>query len=175
MLASLDRVAARLVRLAALIGTIGLLVEVVVILTDVVGRGFGEPLRGAQDISIMALVLIVFGGMALCDRIGGHISVDIFERHFPGWMNRGADIVSAVLGAVVFALIAWTMWESAALSEMLNLSTNIINLPKAWFQYAVVVLSLVTALGMALRAVSLSLGQGWPGRDEAEALKDTAE
>lgn len=127
------------------------------ILIDVTGRFFGHPLIGAQDISTMAMVLIVFGGMALCDKIGGHISVDIFENSMSGWMIRLGDIISALLGAAIFAGIAWTTWDSAALSRMLNLATNIINLPKAWFQYFVIVAALITALGMLLRAVTLTL------------------
>lgn len=159
MLATLEKGADGLTRLSALTGTLGLFVAVAVTLVDVIGRFFGSPLTGAQDISTMAMVLIVFGGMALCDKIGGHISVDIFENSMPGWMVRLGDVVSALLGAAIFVGIAWTTWDSAALSRMLNLATNIINLPKAWFQYFVIVAALITALGMFLRAVTLTLGR----------------
>jgi TRAP-type C4-dicarboxylate transport system permease small subunit len=162
VLASLQKGADGLTRLSALIGMIGLIAEVVVILIDVVGRFFGHPLTGAQDISMMAMVLIVFGGMALCDRIGGHIAVDLFENSMPTWMVRLGDVISALLGAAIFFGIAWTTWESAGLSRMLNLATNIINLPKAWFQYFMVVASVITALGMLLRALTLSLGHKTP-------------
>ncbi|WP_246022213.1 TRAP transporter small permease [Pararhodobacter zhoushanensis] len=158
MLRTLDTFAGRVIALAAVLGTLGLLAEVVVILIDVIGRYFGSPLRGAQDVTQMAMVVLVFGGMALCDRQGGHIAVDLFERSFPNWLNKLTDIVAAVLGALVFGLIAWNMWKSASISQMLNLSTNIINLPKDWFQYYVVVCSVITAAGMTLRAVYLSLG-----------------
>lgn len=162
MLARLQSWADGLIRLSALIGTLGLIAEVVVILIDVVGRYFGAPLKGAQDISQMSMVLVVFGGMALCDKVGGHINVDLFEASLPAWAIRLGDVLSALFGALIFAGIAWTVWESAALSRMLNLSTNIINLPKAWFQYAMVAMSLVTAAGMILRAAALGLGQHAP-------------
>ncbi|UUP16699.1 TRAP transporter small permease [Nitratireductor thuwali] len=157
MLTGLRRLADRLIGLSAIIGAIGLLVEVVVILADVVGRYFGVPLAGAQDISQMTMVIVVFGGMALCDRLGGHISVDVFEPAFPHWLNRWTDIVAALLGAVIFAGIAWTVFESARLSQMLNLSTNIIGLPKYWFQWTLSAFALVTAFGMLLRAVEMVL------------------
>lgn len=157
MLRTLDKIAAGVIALAAFLGTIGLVGEVVVILIDVVGRYFGAPLRGAQDISQMAMVVLVFGGMALCDRQGGHIAIDIFERRFPAWLNRIADVIGALLGAVIFVGIGWNMWKSAQISEMLNLATNIINLPKAWFQYYVVAACAVTAFGMALRALTMAL------------------
>ena len=148
----LDRWAGRLIRLSALAGTIGLITAVLVILVDVVGRYFGAPLRGAQDISTMAMVVLVFGGMALCDRLGGHISVDLLEPAMPRWLRLAGDLLSDLLGAAIFLGLAWTIWESAGLSRMLNLATNIIQLPKAWFQYVAVVMSAITALGMLLRA-----------------------
>lgn len=157
MLAYAQRGADGLTSLSALIGTLGLIAEVVVILVDVIGRYFGAPLKGAQDISEMSMILIVFGGMALCDKVGGHISVDLFENAMPRWMIRTGDILSALLGATIFLGIAWTTWDSAALSRMLNLATNIIQLPKVWFQYAIIAASLITALGMLLRALALTL------------------
>lgn len=166
---TLRRTLDMLIHVAAAIGALALIGELGVILADVVGRYFGAPLRGAQDLSTMGLAVLVFGGMALCDRLGGHVSVDVFERKFPDWLNRGSDIVSAALGAAVFAGIAWTVWESAGLSQMLNLKTNIIDLPKWWFQWAVVAFSLITALGMALRCVELLLGAPRPTHAAPEA------
>jgi len=75
----------------------------------------------------------------------------------PGWMIRIGDALSALLGAGIFLGIAWATLESAGRSKMLNLATNIIGLPKVHFQYFVVAAALVTALGMPLRAVSLTL------------------
>lgn len=151
----------RLIGLAATIGALGLLVEVVVILTDVIGRATGAPLYGSQDMITMTMVILVFGAMALCDRNGGHIAVDIFERYYPPAMNRFIDILSAALGGVIFLALAWAVWESAKLSVMLNLSTNLINLPKAWFQWALSAFAVLTALGMFLRAAELAI----TGRD----------
>mgnify|MGYP000618884184 CR=1 FL=1 len=161
MLPAINKLADRLISLSALLGSIGLIVEVVVILVDVTGRYFGSPLTGAQDISQMAMVIVVFGGMALCDRMGGHVAVDIFERYFPRGFNRAVDILSALIGAVIFLALAWAVYESAKLSVMLNLSTNLLNLPKVWFQWALCGFAVVTALGMTLRAAELALS----GRD----------
>jgi len=157
VLATVQKGADGLTRLSALIATLGLITEVVVILVDVIGRYFGAPLKGAQDISEMAMVVLVFGAMALCDKVGGHISIDLFENAMPRWMVRSGDIASALIGAAIFLGIAWTTWQSAELSKMLNLATNIIKLPKVWFQYFILVASLITAAAMILRAISLIL------------------
>jgi len=161
MIAHLRTWADRLIGLSATIGALGLLVEVGVILTDVIGRAFGYPLYGSQDMITMAKVIRVFGGMAMCDRDGGHIAVDIFEPRYPSWLNSFIDIFAAALGAMIFVFIAWAILESAKLSIMLNLSTNLLRLPKAWFQWGLAGLSIVTAFGMLLRAVELALS----GRD----------
>ncbi|WP_439522928.1 TRAP transporter small permease [Marivita sp.] len=151
----------RLIGLSAAIGSIALLLVVVVILVDVVGRAFGSPLYGGQDITTMASVIVIFAPMALCDRLGGHISVDLFERYFPDGVNRFIDISVAVIGAVIFAALAWATWDSAKLSVMLNLSTNLLYLPKVYFQWAAIGFMGLASLGLALRALELIL----TGRD----------
>lgn len=146
----------RLINLSVSIGACGLLFSVGVILIDVIGRAFGRPLYGSQDLTITAMVLLVFGAMALCDRNGGHIAVDVFERYFPAAMNRAIDVISALIGAVIFLALAWAVWESAKLSVMLNLSTNLLYIPKAWTQWALVAFCLLSAFGLGLRAAELA-------------------
>lgn len=155
------KVADRLISLSAIIGSAGLLVEMCIILAEVVMRALGSPIYGSQDLITMTMVIVVFGGMAICDRKGGHISIDMFERNMSASVNRYVDAFSALLGAIIFAAIAWTVYDSSKLSVMLNLSTNLLNLPKSWFQIALSVFALITALGMALRALELLVS----GRD----------
>jgi len=155
---AIRHVADRLIGLSAMIGSLGLLFEVAVILVDVVGRAFGDPLFGSQDLTTMTMVIVVFGGMALCDRKGGHIAVDVFETSYPQAMNRIIDALSAFIGALIFILMAWAIYDSARISVMLNLSTNLLNLPKAWFQWILCAFALLTAAGMLLRSIELTSG-----------------
>jgi TRAP-type C4-dicarboxylate transport system permease small subunit len=158
---ALRLVADRLIGLSAIIGSVGLLFEVAIILIDVIGRALGKPLLGSQDYITMAMVILVFGGMAACDRRGGHIAVDLLERRIPPRLNRIIDVISALLGALAFAVIAYAVYESSKLSQMLNLSTNLIKLPKVYFQWALCGFTMITSLGMILRAAELALS----GRD----------
>lgn len=160
----------RLVDLSALFGALALVLAAAVILVDIVGRFFGAPLAGAQDLTQMLMVIIVFGGMALCDRQGGHIRMDVFEEKLPPRLNRWLDVAAALLGAAIFAGIGWTMLESARISVMLNLATNIIHLPKAYFQWALAGCALLTAatmLARALRGVVTGSGTAPGHADEA--------
>ncbi|XDA97282.1 TRAP transporter small permease [Sulfitobacter sp. LCG007] len=160
-------VADGLIGLSALIGAAGLMIEVAVILADVIGRAFGHPLYGSQDLITMTMVITVFGAMALCDRRGGHIAVDILERRFPPRLNRAIDILTALLGTAIFLVLAWAIYDSAKISQMLNLSTNLLRIPRAWFQLALCGFALLTALGMLLRAVELATGRRDVRLDEA--------
>lgn len=169
MLNATRKLADRLIALSAAVGALGLIVEVIILLADVIGRAFGAPIYGSQDMITMTMVIVVFGAMALCDRQGGHISVDLFERSYPAWLNRMIDILSALLGAVIFFGIAYAVNESAKISMMLNLSTNLLRLPKAWFQNGLSILALLTAAGMALRAIELTFS----GRDVRKVDTDT--
>lgn len=161
MLVVIRKLADGLIALSAALGAVGLIFEVVIILADVIGRALGAPIYGSQDMITMTMVILLFGAMALCDRQGGHISVDLFERSYPAILNRTIDIFSALLGAVIFFGIAYAVNESAKLSTMLNLSTNLLRIPKALFQNSLSIFALITAAGMTLRAVELTLS----GRD----------
>lgn len=165
------KIADGLIGLSAALASLALAFIVVVIFADVIAREAGNALRGAQDVTTMAMVIVVFGGMALCDRRGGHIAVDVFEKRFPDRLNHVIDIVSALLGALIFIGIAWAVWESAKISQMLNLSTNLIRLPKAWFQWALSAFAIITALGMMLRAAELAI----TGRDVRPERQDDPE
>ena len=154
---TLRRVADFFIGAAAAIGSVALIILMGVILVDIIGRAFGAPVYGSLDIITMAETVLVFGGMALCDRIGGHVSVDLFERRFPDAMNRAIDILSALIGVAIFVGIAYSLNESSRLSVMLNLKTNLLALPKAQFQYIMIGSCVVTAAAMLLRAAELLL------------------
>lgn len=157
MLKHLIKLADKLIGLSAFIGSIALVIEVVIILADVIGRAFNAPLVGAQDISQMSMLILVFGAMAVCDKTGGHIAVDVFEAAFPKWLNHSIDIFSALIGAVIFFCIAWAIYESSKISQMLHLATNIIYLPKVYFQWIVSGFSLITAFAMLMRGIGLAV------------------
>ncbi|WP_108126150.1 TRAP transporter small permease [Saccharospirillum mangrovi] len=159
LVAQLSRGVDRLIGLSSVLGTLALVSVVVIVLVDVIGRNLlGHPLTGAQDLTQMGMVIIVFGGVALSDKLNAHISVDLLENSLPRWANRMLDALGWLLGAAFFIGIGVTILDSAAISRLLNLSTNILNLPKAWFQYAVAAFSFVTAASLLLRLVRNLIG-----------------
>ncbi len=169
MLARLRRAADRLIDLSAALGALALLTIVSIVVIDVVGRYFGAPLYGAQDLQTMAAVFVVFGGMAYCDRQGRHVAVDLVEPLFSRRFNRLLTILGTATGAVIFALIAWYIFEASKLSLMLNLATNILTLPRAPFQYAIVAFSALTSAAMVLRLLAQVFGDADEAGEENPA------
>ncbi|MDP2085588.1 MAG: TRAP transporter small permease [Gemmobacter sp.] len=143
----------RLIDLSALTGAAGLVVALGVTATEVVTRAYGAPLYGARDIVSMAGVFVVFGGMALAHKNGAHIAVDLLERHFSTRMNHWLTAAAHLLGAAVFALIAWQLWVAVPLARMLNSATNLLYLPRWPFLVAMMGLCLICMLSMLLRGV----------------------
>ncbi|WP_210270075.1 TRAP transporter small permease [Aureimonas mangrovi] len=106
------------------------------LLADVAGRFFGHPLFGAQDVAEMSMVIITFGVVALLDRRGDQIRVDLFGPVMSARFRRVVDRLSSLLAAVIWLTLAWTQVDAAELSSLLSLSTNILGIPRAPFEYA---------------------------------------
>lgn len=132
-LAVLDR-AARLLAYAggALLILLGLLT-----VADVTLRWlWNAPIYGAQDLSEMGLVLVVFGAVAYCGRAGGHVAVDLFV----GFLGRRARLVSDLFvrlaSIAIFAILSWQMF-TRGITAMAYDVTNLIEIPRAPFYYFV--------------------------------------
>ncbi|MFC3059714.1 TRAP transporter small permease [Paenirhodobacter populi] len=141
-----DRFCAR-VSGAALLGVAGLL------LADVVGRSLGRPVFGAQDMAEMAMVVVIFGAVPLLEQRGGQIQVDLLRPFMSRRIEAGIGRLSHALAATLWFTLAWTLWQSAKLSSMLSLSTNILGLPKAPFQYLLAAFVMIAGLGAVLRTI----------------------
>jgi C4-dicarboxylate transporter, DctQ subunit len=82
------------------------------VVADIIGRSaFNSPVQGTPELVSMAIVIICFllAGYAVWSR--SMIFADVLIKAF-GW--RGpcfATMLSGVLGAILFALIAWGTWE----------------------------------------------------------------
>ena len=95
----------------------------------------------------MAMVLVVFGAMALCDRRAG-----MSPWTFSSGACRPDSTECSTFSGRLPPRSSSRRWpgrcsKSARLSQMLNLSTNLIDLPKAWFQWALAAFAGLTALG----------------------------
>ncbi|WP_368074615.1 TRAP transporter small permease [Alloyangia pacifica] len=147
-----------LISLSAFLGTLGLLFVVGVIVVDVIGRNFGMPLYGAQDLVIMTMVIIVFGGMALCAPRRRayrrrHLRAASFAAAEPG-DRRGRG---ATRGGDLRAHRLHGLQERAAEPDAESLDQPAAPADGV-VQYALCALSLVAALALVMRAACAALG-----------------
>ena len=80
--------------------------------------GFGFP--GAIDIAQALFVCSVFLALPVVARQNDHIKVDLFTNMFSPRMGRIAAAVSGLVGAGVYLILAYTMWDLFRASWRVN-------------------------------------------------------
>lgn len=71
--------------------------------------GFGIP--GAIDIAQALFVSCVFLALPFVVRMDEHIKVDLFTSRFPKGGKKAASTFAAVVGVLVYFLLAYAMWD----------------------------------------------------------------
>jgi TRAP-type C4-dicarboxylate transport system permease small subunit len=142
----------RFLRLLALCAGGVLLLLMLFTVTDVVLRYlFNAPLRSVFEFTEFAMALIVFLAIAYTGWTGSHIAVDVFEK----WLDRPAlrflPALLALIGAVLFAIIAWR----ATLETMSTFGqfSNMLRWPHYPFRFTVAFGSAMLALVLLIQAV----------------------
>ena len=110
----------------------------------------GLPFLGGFEMTELAMVLIVFLGLAYCGITGGHVAVDIFARVLDRPAFRWLNALVHLAGAGILGLVAWRTTVYAVGSYRWGDATNMMAIPKYPFQ-------LVTAAGAAIFALVLVL------------------
>lgn len=125
---------------------------------NVVGRWlFDTPLRGTVELTELAMVGIVYLGLAYAQQQDGHITVDLLYQRLGRRWRAVLDAFAAVLGAVVVALIAWRLYAYADVLEVGGRTTASRRIPLHPFAYlaivglAAFVLALATTVVRSLR------------------------
>jgi len=95
------------------IGAIWVLLIMLLITVDVVGRAFfNSPLFGVPEIVKISVVGLVWCQMAHTLKIGAHLRSTILLDRMPRATRRVIEIVSCILGVITFALIVYSGWDT---------------------------------------------------------------
>lgn len=76
---------------------------------DVVGRFFKYPVFGSVELVGFMGVLAVALSLPFTHATNGHIGVELFVRRLSPRTQKIIDILTGILGFVLFALLAWRM------------------------------------------------------------------
>ena len=114
--------------------SVGALVVLMVILAiDGILRRFDAPISGAGEIVILALVILVFAGMAYTTKQNGHVGVDfVLHRLQPG-SKRVVNSVTKLVCTVLLGLIVWQTLLRALRMWDTDRSTAVLFIPIAPF------------------------------------------
>jgi TRAP-type C4-dicarboxylate transport system permease small subunit len=112
---------------------------------DVVGRYLlNRPIRGAFEVTELALLVLIFAGLPLVSHADEHVTMDFIDRLLG---ERGRDIwirgMHAVCAAIMF-FIAWQTWIKAGKIAGYGDTTDVLRIavgPFVYFMTAMVALT----------------------------------
>lgn len=156
----------RLIRLLEAIGAFALLVLMVTVFVDVLGRNlFNTPLPWGTELLEMVLALMIFAIYPLLALGFGHITVDLIQ--LPARLHRVQRVLGSVMGAVVFALIAWCMVRQALRAASYGEATPLLGVPLSWVLGAIGAMAAVSTFAFLLAAVRTLRHPGAPAAPHA--------
>ena len=111
LLSRLDRALFRLESWLALIGGLAVFGLMLLAVVSVGGRNLvNHPLPGYVDWIEQAMPLIAFVGVSYCQRLGGHIRMDILIGQLRGRALWTAEFASTLLMLILMLLLVWGSW-----------------------------------------------------------------
>jgi TRAP-type transport system small permease protein len=118
---------------------------------DIIGRAFfSRPFRGTVELTELAVVMLVYLGLARAENQDGHIAVDLlYVRLGP----RTQLALRAFAGLVSFSIISvmtWRLYLFAGQLDVGNYTTGVLRLPL----YPVAVLGVIGATAFALAVLA---------------------
>ena len=93
------------------------------------------PVPGDYELVEAGTAFAVFAFLPWCHFNRGHAAVEILAGLFPGWLNRGIDVVSNLLMFAVAALIAWRLYLGMSDKMSYSETTLVLQYP-VWWSYA---------------------------------------
>jgi TRAP-type transport system small permease protein len=107
---------------------------------NVLGRWlFGAPLRGTVELTQLAMIGIVYLGLAYAQHQNTHISVDLLYRKFGRRVRMVVDGFVTLLSVFVLALVAWRLYEYAGVLEAGGRTTASRAIPMHPFAYVAII------------------------------------
>ena len=103
---------------------------------DVVGRYLlNRPIRGAFEVTELALLVLIFAGLPLVSHADEHVTMDFIDRILPERVARmWIRVMHAVCAAIMFFL-CWQVWLKAGKLGAYGDTTDVLLITIAPFVY----------------------------------------
>ena len=156
-----DAAFAWLVRGFAVAGGVALVVMVATVVVAVVARyALNAPIFGAEDVSAMALVVVVASAIVYAAWDNAHVAVDAIDSVVPQRATRVTDVVAGLLGAATAALVAFALFRHGACGAPCGATTPTLLMVHTPFYYALGAAFGVVAGLLLIRLAALRMHRG---------------
>jgi TRAP-type C4-dicarboxylate transport system permease small subunit len=120
---------------------------------------FNAPVRGAFELTEVAMVAIAFLGLGQAHRYRQHITIDLLYAALTSARQRVLDLAARTLSIAVATVVAWQLWAYLLRARVDGEVTGVLRLPLS-------VLIGVALVGIALYGAAL-VGNGRQERADA--------
>lgn len=140
----------RLERAAGIVASVLLFALMIITFVDVIGRNFlNRPLPGAPELTQIFLATMVLLMLPSVSWRQDHIAVDIVDLLKSRLLTVVQQILTAVIGAVLFGVIGWRLWGLGERAGRFNDATVSLYIPLEPIFYCMSILAGATALTFA--------------------------
>jgi len=103
---------------------------------DVVGRYLlNRPIRGAFEVTELALLVLIFAGLPLVSHADEHVTMDFIDRILPERVAQiWVRVMHAICAAIMFFL-AWQVWIKADRIASYQDTTDVLRITLGPFVY----------------------------------------
>ncbi|MAL78486.1 MAG: C4-dicarboxylate ABC transporter substrate-binding protein [Sneathiella sp.] len=109
--AAVDRVYSKLENFLNGISALTIFMVMIIGVTQVFGRKLiNAPIPGYIDYIEQSMIIFAFFGIAYCQRLGGHVRMDLFMARFNGRLLYFFEALATLVGLVVITILIDTSW-----------------------------------------------------------------
>jgi len=124
--------------------------------SEVVGRFFfNRPIVAVLELSQIMQAMIVFLAWAYTTAERSHVRVELFVRSFSSRLQAILELVIAIVGIVLFGLIAWQAAEKAVFYWESNMQVDVLFIPLAPFQLFLSIGAVLLCLELTAQMIEL--------------------
>jgi len=169
-LSKLDQWLHRLERWLNLAAGILVLFIVLFSVINIVGRGvFNRPFNAYFDLMGQSVPLIAFFGLAFCQRVGGHIRMDLFIGQIKGRLLWIVEAILTLLMMLTIAALSWGAWSHTVRAWTKGDSTEDRNMPLWPIKGALFLMFLLLEARLVLQFVAYCRAV-WTGEERPIAV-----
>lgn len=150
LLHRLDQTAFKLERLFNFTSGMVILALMLLAVVQVLGRKvFNYPVRGYVDWVEFSMAIFAFLGIAYCQRLGGHIRMELVIGQFMGRTRWILETLSTLIALFIISVLMWFAYEHFLRAWQIGDSTMDIELP-IWPGKLIVVIAFISLIARLL-------------------------